>query len=118
MPTGNKGGRHFEAVYSECLSALKNRVPQIVHSSHEVYSLIEGDATERNSEEQEETILLDGKKTIYKNTGNTAKSKKDSGAKSHRDPWGLSTTTVKKTYSKMKCPPLEMFHWKRVVVDE
>lgn len=38
--------------------------------------------------------------------------------KAERDPWGLSSSHVGKDMSKMKCPPLEMFFWNRVVVDE
>ena len=119
MPSGNKGGRHFEAVYSECLDALSARVPQIVHNCREVYSSIEADASVHadNGGDGEEAILLDGKKTVYKN-GGKAKVKKLSKGKSHSDPWGLSTAAVKTVYKKMKCPPLEMFYWKRVVVDE
>lgn len=39
-------------------------------------------------------------------------------AKQDRDPWGLSTKEVQKSLKKIKCPPLEMFHWERIVVDE
>ena len=34
------------------------------------------------------------------------------------DPWGLKTSAVKSNWRHMKCPPLELFHWERVVVDE
>ncbi|KAG8885935.1 hypothetical protein FRB98_001541 [Tulasnella sp. 332] len=34
------------------------------------------------------------------------------------DPWGLKTSAVKKDWKAMTCPPLEMFHWRREVVDE
>ena len=35
-----------------------------------------------------------------------------------KDPWGLRSGEVKRNWEKMKCPPLEMFKWRRVVVDE
>ncbi|KAJ3287354.1 hypothetical protein HK104_008647 [Borealophlyctis nickersoniae] len=35
-----------------------------------------------------------------------------------RDPWKLHTTAVKKDWKQMQCPPLEMFHFRRLVVDE
>ncbi|KAF7370517.1 Helicase C-terminal domain-containing protein [Mycena sanguinolenta] len=34
------------------------------------------------------------------------------------DPWKLETTAVKKDWTQMKAPPLEMFHYSRKVVDE
>lgn len=34
------------------------------------------------------------------------------------DPWKLKSAAVKKDWSQMKAPPLEMFHWARKVVDE
>jgi len=35
-----------------------------------------------------------------------------------KDPWKLKSSQVKKDWRNMKSPPLEMFHWNRVVVDE
>lgn len=34
------------------------------------------------------------------------------------DPWLLETNAVKKDWTQMACPNFEMFHWKRLVVDE
>ncbi|KAG6836770.1 hypothetical protein H0H93_003548 [Arthromyces matolae] len=34
------------------------------------------------------------------------------------DPWKLTTPAVQKDWTSMKAPPLEMFHWGRIVVDE
>lgn len=118
LPSGNKGGRHFESVYSQCLDSLGTRVPQITHNCRDVFSLIETDASEDAGDSKQETIRLDGKKTVYKNDGKAAKAKKEVSSNSSKDPWGLSSAAVKTVYKKMKCPPLEMFHWKRLVVDE
>ena len=35
-----------------------------------------------------------------------------------KDPWKLKSKEVKADWRNMKSPPLEMFHWNRVVVDE
>ena len=35
-----------------------------------------------------------------------------------RDPWGLTEKSIQKDMGKMKCPPLELFCWNRVVIDE
>lgn len=35
-----------------------------------------------------------------------------------KDPWKLQSSEVRRDWRKIKCPPLEMFHWNRVVVDE
>ncbi|KAH9951203.1 hypothetical protein B0H21DRAFT_888547 [Amylocystis lapponica] len=34
------------------------------------------------------------------------------------DPWGLKSAAVKRDWTLMKAPPLEMFHFARIVVDE
>ena len=38
--------------------------------------------------------------------------------KNQRDPWGLASNACMKQFSKMTCPPLELFCWNRVVIDE
>lgn len=35
-----------------------------------------------------------------------------------KDPWGLKTPAVRRDWQEMKCPPLEMFHFDRLVIDE
>ena len=34
------------------------------------------------------------------------------------DPWGLTSPRTRSDWTNMACPPLEFFHWERVVVDE
>lgn len=34
------------------------------------------------------------------------------------DPWKLESSAVKRDWTQMQAPPLEMFHWSRIVVDE
>ncbi|KAG8999653.1 hypothetical protein FRB94_003868 [Tulasnella sp. JGI-2019a] len=37
---------------------------------------------------------------------------------SSQDPWALKTPAARKDWHAMKCPPMELFHWNRVVTDE
>ena len=41
-----------------------------------------------------------------------------SSNKKDPDPWGLSSPAVQRDWHNMTCPPLEMFMWNRVIVDE
>lgn len=120
LPSGTNGSRHFTAVYNECLDALPVRVSSIVCDCSSVYKLIvQADETHK-SRTADGSLRLDGKKTVYKN-GKPIVKVTASGFKteeSEKDPWRLSSTAVKKNYQKMLCPPLEMFFWNRLVVDE
>jgi hypothetical protein len=120
VPSGSNGGRHFDAVYNECLTSLPSRVEHIVDDSSSIYTAIMTDATGHDEMVTKESVTLDGKKTAYKKEGVGGKRK--IGAKeiekSERDPWDLSSLRVKKEFTAMKCPPLEMFFWNRLVVDE
>ena len=35
-----------------------------------------------------------------------------------KDPWNLKSPGVRRDWTQMKCPPLEMFHFHRLVIDE
>jgi hypothetical protein len=91
LPSGTSGGRHFDAVYNECLTSLPSRVEHIVDDCSSVYTAIINDASGHDEIVDKESVL---------------------------DPWDLSSLRVKKDFTAMKCPPLEMFFWNRVVVDE
>jgi hypothetical protein len=91
VPSGSNGGRHFDAVYNECLTSLPTRVEHIVDDCSSVYTAILNDASGHDEIVDKESVL---------------------------DPWDLSSLRVKKDFTAMKCPPLEMFFWNRVVVDE
>ena len=143
LPAGKKGGRHFNAVYGECLRGIKKRARELKKlGGKEILQNIENEA-KRHAEEEEwaketgQGIRLDGKKAVYKKLDeddiramddddeddermepkSTSKSKAYSAPKgADRDPWAL--TSIKNNHTAMKCPPLEIFHWKRVVIDE
>ncbi|KAF8513437.1 hypothetical protein BU17DRAFT_95428 [Hysterangium stoloniferum] len=44
--------------------------------------------------------------------------KKAKVSRASLDPWKLKTSTVKKNWKEMKAPPLEIFHFHRLVIDE
>lgn len=126
LPSGGKtGGRHFDAVYTQCLDGLSERVSHIKKECANVYAAIEEDA-KKAKEDESATIQIGGKKTLYKQTNEAdgkkpnkkAKATAKAVSKTDKDPWALSTQPVKRDYRKMRCPPLEMFFWDRVVVDE
>lgn len=47
-----------------------------------------------------------------------AKIVKEKKARATTDPWRLNTQEVQKNWSKMHAPPLDMFHFHRLVIDE
>ena len=130
---GKAGDGKFNEVYASCVTKLEGRVRQLKEDTSSVYTYIENDARHHlETEENAETgIRLDGKKAVYKNVSEEQTKVQDDAAQSDKksvsservgakdlDPWGLSSSHVKLDIGKMKCPPLEMFHWNRLVVDE
>jgi SNF2-related domain len=118
FPKGSGGSRHFAAVYSQCLQSLPAQVETIIHNCGEAFNKITDAAKAHGNKDP--VVLLDGKKSAYKNDTaafNVVRANKTVG-NADSDPWGLSNTAVKKNYLKMSCPPLEMFFWQRLVVDE
>jgi SNF2-related domain len=127
MPAGKKGGRYFNAVYDSCLEGISARVKQLKVDCASTFEGIDSDAREGQEKEarkaeEESNFRLDGKKAVYKSTGKGTGKKSTkvttenwSVEKTEVDPWKLKG---QKDYSKMNCPPLEMFHWRRLVVDE
>jgi len=130
LPKGGKGGRHFDAVYRECLIGVGNRIAANREDWTTAFLGIEKDAERHESLAEDGHLRLDGKKSVYKSvseeqakagTSKGTKTKTSSKAKASAtdiDPWGLQTNNVKKDIKNMKCPLLEMFFWNRLVVDE
>ena len=140
LPAGKKGGRHFNAVYGECLRGIKKRAKELrENSGKNILNNIDQEARTHIEEEEQarrtgQGVRLDGKKAVYKQLDeddiramdedkNDCENKALKKSKTYtvpkgvdRDPWALST--LKDDYKRMKCPPLEIFHWKRVVIDE
>ena len=182
LPAGKRGGRHFDAVYGECVAGLENRCEILNENRALAYERIEKDAFKHWSEEEEAKnkglgLRLDRKKSVYKKVSEEStkvevesgpvveKTQKRWGAaateaelaaiaekaardeeeddeeeeedtekvrkcrlrtddmhakmsRADKDPWDLMTSKVQKDLGAMKCPPLELFCWNRVVVDE
>lgn len=118
LPRGTGGGRHYTFVYNSCLEVLPERVEMIRKDRTSAIKDIQ-DACKRNaSAENAQKIQLDGKKAAYNNGKAATKSKVSKPAIANRDPWGLSKRETKDDFAQMTCPPLEMFFWNRLVVDE
>ena len=138
----------FNTVYKESTSKLEGRVQNLKADGSSVYRGIEEDALahEREEEAVEAGVRRDGKKAVYasiseeqakdqaepaaerEGDSSSSSSQKKGKSKSKSDdkkpgpkdldPWDLSKSQVKNDVSKMKCPPLELFHWERLVLDE
>lgn len=136
LPKGGKtGGRHFDAVYNSCLDGVGKRVSQLRDDCSTVFNQIEKDAEHSHAlASHDHHVRLDGKNSVYKTISEEqvkaagsitvkAKSPNRKGQKSKDstndiDPWNLRTVKVKNDVKKMACPPLEMFFFNRVVLDE
>lgn len=116
IPKGNASGRRFAAIYKQCLLALRQRVEQLVTNCSSVFLEI-CKAAEKPLGDDEVIVTLDKKKSAYKSqNGANLIGKVHQVEKGERDPWELGRG--KSSYFRMKSPPLEMFFWNRVVVDE
>ena len=113
-----KGGRHFDAIYTRCLTRLAARAREIRKSRSDAFDAICRAA--KDYKEAEEVVRVDSKKSAYKmgspkKTVAKAKGKIDAA---EFDPWNLNSKKVQADYKRMACPPLELMHWNRLVVDE
>lgn len=119
VPTGKKGGRHFDYVYGDCIESLPKRVDQLQRNDNSAFEGIEVDAKIVQEKVSQENLgfRLDGKKAVYKNTeSNGSKAKKSvklSGGLDAKDvdPWKLRN---QKDIKSMTSPPLEMFCFRRI----
>ena len=121
FPSGKNGGRHFDSVYDACIQSLPDRIEQIKEDCGSAFESLEKDAVscQEHQEQDGTNFRLDGKKAVYKKgdkANATAATSERVLEASEVDPWKLCQ--AKKDCTKMRCPPLEMFHWRRVVVDE
>lgn len=121
LPSGTTGGRHFDSVYEEACISLGERVQQIVNSTKDAHRAIVETDKQSKSRASTDVVTMDGKRAAYQpHVNNNEKKGKNAGESkaSRGDPWGLATKAVQSNYVKMMCPPLECFHWTRLVVDE
>jgi SNF2-related domain len=120
LPRGNGGGRHFSFVYNSCLEVLPTRVEQILQDRKKAVMQIRDDCKNHASRDTTRKVQMDGKKGARSNgkpaaAGKPSKTQKDLA---NKDPWDLASAATTRDFTQMSCPPLEMFFWNRLVVDE
>jgi hypothetical protein len=78
------------------------------------------DATEGDSMEVDEPVTSNpqGKKSAKRKATDDRRAPKKQKRREDTDPWKLETSAVKRDWTLMQAPPLEMFYFSRVVVDE
>lgn len=142
LPNGDQATRHFVSRFKQVLDGLDAQVEllQTANGPSQVSARIKESLAQVASERKEakETknnfIMTFGKKRLtgaaylaMQEEGNSGPSKtkskqhKSESHKSNReahDPWGLKTKEVSQNYRKMRSPPLHMFRFNRVIIDE
>lgn len=120
-PDVKRGGRHFSFAYGSCIkTALPSRVEEIQNDTANAFNNMALDVANSEKTDCIDILRVDGKAAAYKEGKSSVQARKIASQEkaSEKDPWGLSASQVKKDFSKMTCPPLEMFFWNRLVVDE
>ncbi len=146
-PLPNRAGRFFNAALKKSLEALKNRVRELTGSdgeggvrqllrsirskvdfddshltTHKARSRLKGKAyMTANGDKDEDDDSDDEKKlaaAAKKGTSKALPKELQSTGSKDPDPWGLASSSVQRDWHNMTCPPLEMFMWNRVIVDE
>lgn len=106
-------GRRFESLYAACVHEMPLVVERIEQSCSKAHEFI-CDRAKENTDNADETLWIESKKAAYKKPSAAGKAGRRVD-RSEVDPWGLASS---RDYRAMKCPPLEMFFWNRVIVDE
>jgi hypothetical protein len=106
-------GRRFEYLYAACVREMPLVVETIRQSCSKAHKLIR-DRAKENTDNTDESIWIESKKAAYKKPAAAGKARRQVDC-SEDDPWGLKSC---RGYRTIKCPPLEMFFWNRVIVDE
>ncbi|KAJ3115629.1 hypothetical protein HDU96_000322 [Phlyctochytrium bullatum] len=130
LPTNGKGGRYFLARYEEALKGLRQQMELLVSEPGAAAKVVKMMEDARNKLE-DVTVLEPSKRLIGKSfqeeakqqpkkqkTAPKAKATSSSKPRLNADPWNLKTGEVRKNWKRMRCPPFEVFHWNRIVVDE
>lgn len=117
IPSSQSEGRRFSTVYKDCTDRLGQRVSEILQNCTDAFKSVEEDARRYEGSQTTGALNMDNKKAAYKCNGEIVDAKLNFKLEQgERDPWGLGRKNCK--CEGMKCPPLEMFYWKRIVVDE
>jgi hypothetical protein len=103
-------GRRFENLYAACVREMPLVVETIRQSCSKAHKFIR----DRAKENTDNTDEIESKKAAYTKPAAAGKARRQVDC-SEDDPWGLKSC---RDYRTIKCPPLEMFFWNRVIVDE
>ncbi|RPD59037.1 hypothetical protein L226DRAFT_489066 [Lentinus tigrinus ALCF2SS1-7] len=99
-------------------TAPKKRAPAKKAKSAPTTSESE-DAMDVDAEDDEESKPVGkGKKQPAKKRKTEAKPPKEKKRREDSDPWKLKSAAVRRDWTQMQAPPLEMFHFARKIVDE
>jgi hypothetical protein len=118
------GGRYFTACLKTAISGLREQVDRLRNEgAKQVVEVIEQGLVQDRNDAIELSKRLVGSK--YAQVKEQEDMQVDSEPedekikkKTWKDSWKLKTGTVRSNWRKMQAPPLEMFHFNRLVVDE
>ncbi|GAA6053725.1 hypothetical protein JCM3770_003185 [Rhodotorula araucariae] len=128
IKTDKKAGRYFRHCVAETMDALGEQVQRLAdEGSKAAFKAVEKARENRfNVSADEEYIPLSRKKANKSDKNANPKFKappkpklgREGAAKIETDPWGLQDKQVRNDWTKLQGPPLAMFLWARVVLDE
>lgn len=110
LTTWKSTGRKVGAAYAEMYGNED--------AAAEEEEVVEVDGDDEDEEDDEDDDDEGPKKAKGKAKGKGKKVATKPAKAENPDPWGLTSPAVRKDWRHMKGPPLEMFFWNRVVVDE
>ncbi|SPO39060.1 uncharacterized protein PSFLO_04539 [Pseudozyma flocculosa] len=133
-PLPNRPGRFFNAALKRSLAALRNRVKELTSEdgvrqlAQSIKKRVDFDNSHMTSHRARGRLI--GQAYADAHGGGAKVKNEEKGAdkglhkdlqpksKAEPDPWNLASPVVRRDWKEMTCPPLEMFLWNRVVVDE
>ncbi|RDX49190.1 hypothetical protein OH76DRAFT_561350 [Lentinus brumalis] len=99
-------------------AAPKKRAPAKMAKSAPATSESEDAMDVDASDDEESKPAGKGKKQPAKKRKTEAKPPKEKKRREDSDPWKLKSAAVRRDWTQMQAPPLEMFHFARKIVDE
>lgn len=128
LPTSD--GRYFTACLKSAIDGLHTQVDRLQNEgTAEVIKVIEKGLTEDHEDVIELSKRLVGSKYAAvkeqedmqidsEMSASEEEKPKKAAKKSWKDAWKLKTPAVRNNWKRMQAPPIEMFHFNRLVVDE
>ncbi|GAA5939099.1 hypothetical protein JCM3775_003183 [Rhodotorula graminis] len=128
IKTDDKAGRYFRHCVAETMVALGDQVKRLVgEGAKAAYEAIQSARKNRRSVSADEEYIpltrkMKNKQSKVVDPNFKAPPKPDVGRQGKEqieaDPWGLRDHSVRQDWTKLQGPPLAMFLWARVVLDE